>query len=64
MQTASSRIWTQVTIFIFYENNHYAVSASLVRANLCEGEWKNEHGHQKTRPRKKEKKKVPSAFMS
>ena len=26
MQTTSSRIWTQVTNFISYNNNYYAIS--------------------------------------
>ena len=30
--TASSRIWTRVTICIFFENNRYAKTASL---NIC-----------------------------
>ena len=28
MQTASSRIWTQVNISIYYNDNHYTTSAS------------------------------------
>ena len=28
MQTASSRIWTQVAKFISYDDNHYTMSAT------------------------------------
>ena len=29
MQTASSRIWTQVAVSISYDSNHYTTNASI-----------------------------------
>ena len=32
MQTAAPRIWTLVTMFIFYDNNHYITNTSRIYA--------------------------------
>ena len=34
MKTASSKIWTRVTVFISNDDNHYTTNASLVNYDI------------------------------
>ena len=35
MQLVSSKIWTRVAVFIFYDDNHYTTGTSIIMLMGC-----------------------------